>query len=163
MDRLADSTASERASAALSPQGFLVGRIWLSHPPPSLNNAFVNVRGKGRVPSKAAVAWKKAARADIMLQRPALIRSGAIIKPGRRWACEIHLPLTLKGDIDNRVKLLVDVLGEMQITPDDSCMDFLVVSRHQIDETVGAMAHFWDLERARQTLLMHGGQHAGNA
>ena len=79
--------------------------------PPSTNSAYFNVPGKGRVPSAKHSEWKREAGWLIRLANPS-----PIIGPYR---FTIKLPASLYGDIDNRVKLSMDLLVEHGVTSDD--------------------------------------------
>ena len=80
--------------------------------PPPHNNAYINVRGRGRVPSKAHAEWKKAAGWEV------------VAAPCRKriegpFRFTILLPLKMRGDVDGRVKLPLDLLVSLGITDDD--------------------------------------------
>jgi Holliday junction resolvase RusA-like endonuclease len=78
--------------------------------PPSLNNAYVNVRGRGRVPSAKLVAWKREAAA---------VLQGQVQPVSGPFTVEILLPEKTRGDIDNRIKPILDALVTAGATPDD--------------------------------------------
>jgi len=79
--------------------------------PPSLNNAYVNIPGHGRVASHRLKRWKVEAGWEARCQRP-----GKISGPFR---FAILLPASLKGDASNRIKIAEDLMVALQITPDD--------------------------------------------
>lgn len=83
--------------------------------PPSVNGAWRNVAGKGRVKSKKYTAWQKAAGWELLLQKPR-----KVIGP-----YEIRIILGNKknrGDADNRIKALVDLVVKQGIVEDDRRM-----------------------------------------
>ena len=79
--------------------------------PPSTNGAYVNRPGKGRARSAKHAAWKREAGWLIKIAKP-----GKIAGPYR---FTILLPIGMRGDISNRVKLAEDLLVELGVTPDD--------------------------------------------
>jgi crossover junction endodeoxyribonuclease RusA len=95
--------------------------------PPSANGAYVNVPGRGRVPSKAHKAWKNEAGWLVQRQRFRAIQG--------RYRFEIHLPDRMRGDVDGRIKLAQDLLVELGVTPDDR---YAVSSHAERSETVPA-------------------------
>jgi crossover junction endodeoxyribonuclease RusA len=80
--------------------------------PPSLNNIFVNVRGRGRVPSKKYCAWKKIAGWALIAQSPRKIDGPVTI------AMRLARP-TANSDLDNRIKPLLDLLVIHGVITDD--------------------------------------------
>ena len=80
--------------------------------PPSINNAYCNRKGRGgRYPSKAHREWKEAAGWTLAAAKP-----GKVTGP---YKLAIMLPLGLRGDVSNRIKLAEDLLVTHGITPDD--------------------------------------------
>ena len=81
--------------------------------PPSTNGAYYNVPGRGRVATKANKEWKAEAGWMIKLAHPGRIEG--------KFRFTILLPENMRGDVDNRVKLALDVLGPKGcgVTPDD--------------------------------------------
>lgn len=79
--------------------------------PPSSNNAYINVLGRGRVPSQAHKSWKHHASWAIAIFHPGTI--------GGPYRFTIYLPLKMRGDVSNRIKLAEDLLVTMGVTPDD--------------------------------------------
>jgi len=94
--------------------------------PISSNNAYVNrkpfgatgsrtFRG-GRFPSQEHKVWRKAAGYELIAAKPANITG--------KYTFHIMLPMGMRGDVSNRIKLAEDLLVEHGITPDDSnCVD----------------------------------------
>lgn len=98
-------------------------------PPPSANNAFVNGRkGKGRFPSADYKRWRLYACAAIKNFVPAKNRV-----PGKFYVA-INLPLKMRGDIDNRIKGILDALVSSGRVDDDKHMDELHVCRRAEQE-----------------------------
>ena len=82
--------------------------------PPSANNMFVNVPGKGRVRSKDYTNWAKAAGWIIKAQRVRKFNVPVRIK------IEVNNPRGLGFDIDNRIKAVLDALVAAEVLVDDS-------------------------------------------
>ena len=80
--------------------------------PPSTNNAYANRKGGGgRFPSKAHRQWKKDAGWALQAAKV-----GKVVGP---YKLSILLPIDLRGDVSNRIKLAEDLLVEHGVTPDD--------------------------------------------
>lgn len=90
--------------------------------PPSLNNAFMNVRGKGRVKSRKYTAWIEAARVEALAQK---IRAHL---PGW-YDIIITLPIGMRGDNDNRIKPINDFMQRMGFVADDRLQFTTVITR----------------------------------
>lgn len=103
------AASSLRIAEARSPEA----RIVLSMPP-STNNMFVNVAGKGRVKSKEYVSWSRTAAMVIMAQRVRKFTVPVRIK------IEVNNPRGLGFDLDNRIKAIQDALVTSGILIDDS-------------------------------------------
>ena len=83
---------------------------------PSVNAAFFNRKGGkgyGRIKSAKYRAWLKDADAHYMLQKKDVV---PIRGP---YICGMIFPRKLKGDLDNRVKLILDWLVSRELTSDD--------------------------------------------
>jgi Holliday junction resolvase RusA-like endonuclease len=80
--------------------------------PPSTNNLFVNVSGRGRAPSREYEQWKANAGWELKAQRPQLFPVRAIVL--------IDLDDSRKGDADNRAKPVLDLLVEYGVLAGDS-------------------------------------------
>ena len=80
--------------------------------PPSVNSMFINVRGKGRAPSKDYTKWKFDAGWELKAQKPRPVQYRCLI--------DIDLDETRMGDADNRSKAVLDLLVAHRIIPDDS-------------------------------------------
>jgi len=91
-------------------------------PPPSVNQAFRNVAGKGRVKTKQYQVWRNNAVALLMQG----LKEGRVRGP---FAISINLPWNTRGDIDNRVKGIVDALVQSGRVDDDRFMEELHVCR----------------------------------
>lgn len=84
--------------------------------PPSVNNLFGN-RAGGRFKTQAYRDWIKAAKASLWVQKPA---GGFPFFDGPFWVA-IAVPLTMRGDVDNRAKAPIDFLKKgVGCIPDDS-------------------------------------------
>jgi crossover junction endodeoxyribonuclease RusA len=87
--------------------------VTLSLPlPPSVNSAWSNIPGKGRVRSAEYRRWHKQAFDELTLQKPGHIpgRFAAVINAGR---------IKRRADVDNRIKPLLDLLSGT-VTDDDA-------------------------------------------
>lgn len=89
--------------------------------PPSLNNAYVNVRGRGRVKSAAFKAWITEAGWEIKLQWPPLPKGKVIFTGPIPVKVDIAFEKPKRrSDLDNRAKPLLDLLTAMYVWSDDS-------------------------------------------
>jgi Holliday junction resolvase RusA-like endonuclease len=97
-------------------KGFMMKTvIHLQHLPPSLNNMYANVPGKGRIKSDRYRTWRSAAGWDIKAQRL------------HNWTEPVFLQLTFGGlrsnaDVSNRIKAIEDLLVEHGIIQGDTIM-----------------------------------------
>lgn len=80
--------------------------------PPSTNNAYFNVKGRGRAPSAATLRWKGEAGWTVKCAG-----QGRITGP---YSFTILLPAKMRGDVSNRIKLAEDLFVALRVTPDDS-------------------------------------------
>lgn len=88
---------------------------------PPVNNLFATVRGGKRVRSAKYDIWRKQAGLEMLTQR-----RRAVLGPFR---VEIAVPYLMAGDIDNRIKPVLDLLVEHGLTADDSKAMRVAVSR----------------------------------
>lgn len=96
--------------------------------PPSANNMFATVIIKGKVRqiiSRDYKAWKKGEAEKLV----ASWRAAGAPAFDRHLALTIHLGLNYKGDIDNRVKPITDLLRAIPDFPDDRWIDRISVER----------------------------------
>lgn len=84
--------------------------------PPSTNTMYVNVPGRGRVPSKKYREWKKQAAQSLKRMPKVLVpvEVRIIIRPGKFWR--------RNSDIANREKAVTDALVTAGIIPQDDCL-----------------------------------------
>lgn len=79
--------------------------------PPSLNNMFTNVPGRGRVRVAAYKHWIAEAGYSILAQRP------------KKYTGDVTVSIVIgprqRGDLDNRIKPVLDLLTKMKIIEDD--------------------------------------------
>jgi len=83
--------------------------------PPSVNGMYVNVPGRGRVPSKAYTTWKRAAVPVLKrMPRPESfpVEVRYVILPGNGWRWS--------ADVGNREKALTDAVVAAGVLPDDN-------------------------------------------
>ena len=81
--------------------------------PPSLNGAYANVRGVGRVKVATYRQWQDAAVAMIRVSIPTAKRIAG------RISVAILLPTGMRGDCDNRIKPILDALVKSGRIDDD--------------------------------------------
>jgi hypothetical protein len=95
--------------------------LTLSLPPaPSVNAAWINRKagtGRGRIRSAKLRDWVR--RADAMYMLQGLGRMAPI---KGFYSVKITMPWDMKGDEDNRVKVVLDWLVSRKLTPDDRFM-----------------------------------------
>lgn len=96
--------------------------------PPSLNNAFVNVAGKGRVRSKAYNAWAEEAGWMIKARK-----NGTVLGPVS-VLIDIRPQNNRAFDLDNRMKPCLDILVDCGVLPDDSNKFVKAVSVREVSE-----------------------------
>jgi Holliday junction resolvase RusA-like endonuclease len=95
--------------------------------PPSTNNLFINLPGKGRVRSGAYKAWERQASASLTF--------ASWDMPTKPYTVTIRLNMDHRGDIDNRVKAVLDLLVRHGVLEGDQWVNELHVYR---DRTVAA-------------------------
>lgn len=93
-------------------------------PPPSVNRAFRNVPGKGRVKTRDYRMWRK----DAVLAIYAQVRADQRI--AGNVSVTIGLPVTLRGDIDNRIKGLLDALVASNRIDDDRFVTTITIRKN---------------------------------
>ncbi len=81
--------------------------------PTSTNRLFI---GKGKRKTADYTDWIATAGGEILAQRPKMPIKAL---PSGPYAVTVEIPETDPGDIDNRMKAVLDLLVRMQITPDD--------------------------------------------
>ncbi|MDE2020425.1 MAG: RusA family crossover junction endodeoxyribonuclease [Patescibacteria group bacterium] len=94
--------------------------------PPSVNAAYANIPGVGRIASKRLRAWKKEAGWQILIQKPTRVYGP--------YTLEITLPRKMRGDISNRIKACEDLLVELSVTPDDRFCEGISIKRGDVTE-----------------------------
>lgn len=81
--------------------------------PPSVNNAYANVPGRGRVPSARLRSWRNVAGWDLKTQHITPV-------PGKvQLVIEVERQGNRRTDISNRVKCVEDLLVELKVIEDD--------------------------------------------
>ena len=88
--------------------------------PPSTNALFKNTRD-GRARTIAYRDWKKQAGLTAMAQRVPPVAG--------RYRLAIQVPLTMRGDVSNRIKAIEDLLVNLKLTPDDRFCDAVMAAR----------------------------------
>lgn len=100
-------------------------RYQFSSLPPSTNNLFANILGKGRVKSKRYRAWLDMCGKEIQLQGKKRIHGHVSLNIG------LVAPDARKRDLSNAIKPIEDLLVSMQVIDDDSLVRRLSV--HWLD------------------------------
>lgn len=95
--------------------------------PPSANKLFANRPGKGRVKTKAYRTWRKAAVLTIFAQVRADRRLGGPVD------LSICVPSGMRGDLDNRLKSLIDALVASHRIDDDKYVHSILIVRGGAD------------------------------
>jgi Holliday junction resolvase RusA-like endonuclease len=83
--------------------------------PPSVNALFANVPGRGRVRTKVYRTWSKTALDFAWLSKP----QGGFPRFDGAFDVQITVALKMRGDIDNRIKPLLDFLASAGIIEND--------------------------------------------
>jgi len=112
----------------------LVKRLTLDFPlPPSVNAAFVSRAGGRRIRRSAEYAFWVGCVCDEFPDREKIPTIG-----DAPYFLEILLPVSMRGDVDNRIKLLSDMLSaptadhdyRLGVVTDDKRMLGCIISRH---------------------------------
>lgn len=97
--------------------------------PPSLNACYRNLPGKGRVKTGALKNWSKDAQGYFALAKKHIEPVTSAYK------LTINIPQNMRGDGDNRIKPIADLLATLKLTPDDRhCQEFRVVRSPDVRE-----------------------------
>jgi Holliday junction resolvase RusA-like endonuclease len=89
--------------------------------PPSANNLFINVPGRGRVMSTEYRQWRKCALSEI-----AIYGIGSMAKP---YGVHIRANVNHRRDIDNLAKPILDALVEAGVIIGDQWVDTVRIDR----------------------------------
>jgi Holliday junction resolvase RusA-like endonuclease len=100
--------------------------VVLSLPVPPSTNALFTAISKRRIKTRAYRRWLDSAGWEIQLQKQGCMGAG--------FECEITLPLSTRGDIDNRVKPALDALTRFGVIRDDRDCRSLTVRRGNLTE-----------------------------
>jgi Holliday junction resolvase RusA-like endonuclease len=96
--------------------------------PPSLNNAYATVMTKhGRMKrvKKADIApWRKEAWAELHRQKAPKLAAGW-------YTVDMAISPQTRGDIDNRIKMALDLLVKLGFTPDDKWLWRVTIERSE--------------------------------
>lgn len=103
--------------------------------PPSLNSAYANFVGRGRIPTKKLKAWKIEAGWELQKQKPRAFDVPVEID------IKVQLMPKQRGsDIDGRLKFVVDLLVSHGVIKDDSSKYVRRVSGEWITPGLGHAA-----------------------
>lgn len=94
--------------------------------PPSVNSLYANIPGVGRITSKRYKAWQKEAGWQILIQRPN--------KVWGPYKLVITVPQKMRGDIDGRLKGIIDLLVTHRVTQDDKLLASVSIKRGDVSE-----------------------------
>lgn len=101
--------------------------LTLLTPPPSVNEIYRNVPGKGRVKTNAYKKWREDAVLWLRLQKPPAFTGPVSVVIG--------LPRSTRGDADNRNKAALDALQEAGVVANDKQCDPVTIGRADVDLT----------------------------
>lgn len=90
--------------------------------PPSVNELFRNVPGKGRVKTRVYDDWRAHALTSMRLQKLAPVAGHVLIRMNIEMAGD-------RADLDNRVKAIFDAIVEAKIIRDDSLVSGFLVGK----------------------------------
>lgn len=105
--------------------------------PPSTNQLYRNVAKVGRVKTKRYLAWCNTAgieakKAKLGWHADTRQEWTRIMDSNEYMLC-IRIPHKLRGDIDNRIKGILDLFVSLGLTPDDSrCQTILITKSYTI-------------------------------
>ena len=99
--------------------------------PPTLNSAYRNVAGIGRVKTKRVKEWAKEACLSLI----GMGLSGIPLAPPYRVVLGLYFGDNRKSDIANREKIAVDFLVDQGVISDDSHIDEMVIRRLGVDRS----------------------------
>jgi Holliday junction resolvase RusA-like endonuclease len=81
--------------------------------PPSVNAAYANVAGKGRVKSERYRSWERVAKVDLARQKPKRIKGPVYV------TIYLEDSTSTRGDADNRIKVPLDFIASNKLIEDD--------------------------------------------
>ena len=90
--------------------------------PPSTNQLFRNLPGKGRVKTRVYDDWRAHALTTIRLQRVPAVAGHVLVRMNVEMAGS-------RADLDNRVKAIFDAIVEAKIIRDDSLISGFLVGK----------------------------------
>lgn len=111
---------------ALSVEGGGVVIVLNLPEPPSVNAAYSNAAGKGRVKTKAYKAWETECLWMIRQAKPGIIKG--------EYTVALFLSEATRKDVDNCLKPTLDLLSKVGISEDDSrCYGVVSVKSPDVD------------------------------
>ena len=105
--------------------------------PPSINGAYANVRGRGRVATKTLRSWKAAAGASVQLALASIDQRPVF---GGRVDVALRVPIPANGrnrDGDNCLKATLDLLVSTGVIADDNWRRVRASSVEWVDDDLG--------------------------
>lgn len=88
--------------------------------PPGVNQLYANIAGKGRVKTKAYRDWIHIASTEVMIQRRGNVHFDGDVR--------VDILVERRGDLDGKLKALLDLLTRMNIVNDDKQVAALTVN-----------------------------------
>jgi Holliday junction resolvase RusA-like endonuclease len=91
--------------------------------PPSVNDMYLNNKGKtgrGRIPSPAYKKWQEAAGLMLNTQHRTVLQAKWLLPLQERCWVEVQLNDKRSGDVDNRIKPVLDLLVKQGVLKGDS-------------------------------------------
>lgn len=104
------------------------------HVPPSVNHLFTNLSGRGRIPSKHYLAWRKAAGWDYN-------GLGSVSGPYSMVITLDRTKVRKNSDISNRIKAVEDMCVTHQIVEDDHLCQELTIRYGQCPKAIRVEVH----------------------
>lgn len=114
--------------------------------PPSTNNLFINVRGKGRIKSPEYRAWITEMGWRLKLQRARPMVGDIFVRISAKRPSR-------KRDIDNAIKAILDLISAHEVIRDDRDVIMVTarwISKSHLDfhgEPADVMLRVWAMER----------------
>lgn len=112
--------------------------------PPSVNALYANVPGVGRVKTAKYKAWLLKAKMGLLSDANMWSRAAKRIQTAMLDGYEaiIHVPERMRGDIDGRIKAILDLFVSIGFTPDDKFCRSVTVFRADTQKAGHATVSF---------------------
>lgn len=103
--------------------------------PPTANQLWIQ-RGRKRIITPEYRTWRLVAGGQIKLQLSPLKTTNRIAAP---IGVDIGVPIKMRGDIDNRIKPLLDLLVEHAIMDDDRHVHQILIARRVVENNTAVV------------------------